>query len=293
MSATRPAGLDPLPMTGPTFARRLSNASLMGGCMLAAGLVILPLALIVWQLVARGLPALKPSFFVNLPKPVGEPGGGMANAIVGTLIMLGIGGALAVPIGVATGVYLSEYRRDRFASLVRYTTDILSGVPSIIVGVAVYGLIVVPMGRFSAIAGGVALGLLMLPLIVRTTEEVVRNVPVSYREAALALGAPRWSVIVQIVLPAAAPGIMTATMLSVARAAGETAPLLFTALGNRFGSVALDRPIAALPLLIYDYARSAYPDWIQQAWTGALVLLLLVTAVSALFRFSTRRGARP
>ena len=293
MSATRPAGLARLPMTGPTPARRMSNTVTIAGCMAAAARVILPLALIVWQLVVRGLPALRPSFFVNLPQPVGEPGGGMANAIVGTLIMLAIGAVLAVPVGVATGVYLSEYRRDRFAAIVRYTTDILSGVPSIIVGVAVYGLIVVPMGRFSAIAGGVALGLLMLPIIVRTTEDVVRTVPASYREAALALGAPRWSVIVQVVLPAAAPGIMTATLLSVARAAGETAPLLFTALGNRFGSVALDRPIAALPLLIYDYARAPYPDWNQQAWTGALVLLLLVTAVSALFRFGTRRTPRP
>jgi phosphate transport system permease protein len=293
VSRVGPDGFARLRVAGPTRRRQLSNVAFLSACTTSTALVILPLTLIVWQLVARGLPALRLSFFFNLPKPVGEPGGGMANAIVGTLILLGIGVLFAVPVGVATGVYLAEYGRDRFASVVRYTADIMSGVPSIIVGVATYGLIVVPMGRFSAIAGGVALGLLMLPLIVRTTEEVVRMVPGSYREAALALGAPHWSVILQVVLPAALPGIMTATMLSVARAAGETAPLLFTALGNRFGTIALDRPIAALPLLIYDYARAPYSDWNRQAWTGALVLLMLVTVVSALVRITTRRTPRP
>ena len=285
--------LAPLAAGGPTFARRLRNGAVLAACTVAAMLAVLPLTLIVWQLVERGLPGLRPSFFLNLPAPVGEPGGGMANAIVGTMILLALGTALALPVGVAAGLYLSEYRHDRFADMVRYMADILSGVPSIVVGVAAYGLIVVPMGRFSALAGGVALGLLMLPTIVRATEEIVRMVPGSYREAALALGAPRWIMIMRVVLPAAAPGIATAAMLALARAAGETAPLLFTALGNRFGSAALDRPIAALPLMIYDYARAPYADWNRQAWTGALVLLMLVTVVSALVRLATRRIPRP
>lgn len=213
----------------------------------------------------------------------------MANAIVGTLILVGLGAAFAVPIGVGAGVYLAEYGKGRFAALVRYTADVLSGVPSIVVGVAAYGLVVLSMGRFSALAGGVALGILMLPLVIRSTEEVVRLVPDSYRHAALALGAPRWKVTQSVVLPAARAGIATACMLAIARAAGETAPLLFTALGNRFWSVALDKPIASLPVFIYDYARAPYDDWNRQAWTGALVLVLLVTLVSALLRITTRR----
>jgi phosphate transport system permease protein len=224
-----------------------------------------------------------------MPKPVGELGGGMANAIVGTLVIVGLAGAVAIPIGVAAGVYLAEYGRGRFASLVRYTADVLSGIPSIVVGVAAYGLVVVPMGRFSALAGSVALGILMLPTIIRSTEEMVRLVPRSYREAALALGAPRWKTVQQVVLPAARAGIVTASMLAVARAAGETAPLLFTALGNRFWSLSLDQPMATLPVFIYDYARAPYDDWNRQAWTGALVLVLLVTLISALLRLTVRR----
>ena len=219
-------------------------------------------------------------------------GGGLANAIVGTLILVGLGTLIAVPVGVGTGVYLAEHGGGRFGSLVRYTADVLSGVPSIVVGVAAYGLVVVPMGRFSAIAGGVALAILMLPTIIRSTEEVVRLVPQSYRHAALALGAPRWKVTQQIVIPAAAAGIVTASMLALARAAGETAPLLFTALGNRFWSTALDRPIASLPVFIYDYARAPYDDWNRQAWTAALVLLMTVTLISALLRLTTRRIPR-
>jgi phosphate transport system permease protein len=216
----------------------------------------------------------------------------MANAIVGTLILVGLGALIAVPVGVGTGVYLSEYGGGRLSAIVRYTADLLAGVPSIVVGVAAYGLVVVPMGRFSAIAGGVALGILMLPTIIRSTEEVVRLVPQSYRHAALALGAPRWRVLTSVVVPAAWSGILTAIMLAVARAAGETAPLLFTALGNRFWSLQLDQPMASLPVFIFDYARAPYDDWNRQAWTGALVLLLLVAVVSALMRLTTRRIAR-
>ena len=269
--------------------RRLWNLAVIAACYVAAGLVVLPLVFIVGHLLGNGLAGLNLAFFTHMPKPVGETGGGVANAIVGTLVIVGMAAAAALPLGVASGVYLAEYGRGRFATLVRYTTDVLSGVPSIVVGVAAYGLVVVPMGRFSAFAGSVALAILMLPTIIRSTEEMVLLVPRSYREAALALGAPRWKVIQQVVLPAARPGILTASMLAVARASGETAPLLFTALGNRFWSLKLDEPMATLPVFIFDYARAPYDDWNRQAWTGALVLVLLVTMVSGLLRLTVRR----
>ncbi|MGE5179184.1 MAG: phosphate ABC transporter permease PstA [Bacteroidota bacterium] len=270
--------------------RSLMNRAVLAACYLAAFLVVLPLVLIVGHLLAKGMAALSPGFFIHMPKPVGETGGGMANAIVGTLIVVGIGALFALPLGIAAGVYLAEYGRGRFAALVRYTTDVLSGVPSIVVGVVAYGLVVVPMGRFSAIAGSVALAILMLPPIIRATEEMVRLVPQSYRQGALALGAPRWRVTQQVVLPAARSGIVTAAMLAVARAAGETAPLLFTALGNRFWSVRVDQPIATLPVFIFDYARAPYADWNRQAWTGALVLVLLVALVSGMLRLTLRKA---
>jgi phosphate transport system permease protein len=271
------------------WRRKAWNAAVIGACWLAAAVVVLPLGLITAHLLSHGVRSLNWAFFTHMPKPVGEPGGGMANAIVGTLIIAGLGSLLAVPIGVGTGIYLAEFGRGRFAAIVRYTADVLSGVPSIVIGVATYGLVVVPMKHFSAIAGGVALGILMLPAIIRSTEEVVRLVPRSYREAALALGAPNWRMIQQVVIPAASGGIMTASMLSFARAAGETAPLLFTALGNRFWSLSLDQPMASLPVFIFDYARSPYDDWNRQAWGAALVLLILVTVISALLRMTTRR----
>ena len=289
MSQERPDGRIPV---GVHWTRRAANRAAIAACVLAAAIVMLPLVLLVFHLLARGLPALSPVFFTHMPKPVGEPGGGMANAIVGTLILVALGTLIAVPVGVGTGVYLSEYGGGRLAAVVRYTADLLSGVPSIVVGVAAYGLVVVPMGRFSAIAGGVALGILMLPTIIRSTEEVVRLVPQSYRHAALALGAPQWRVLVSVVVPAAWSGILTAIMLAVARAAGETAPLLFTALGNRFWSLSLDQPMASLPVFIFDYARAPYDDWNRQAWTGALVLLMLVATMSGLMRLTTRRIER-
>jgi len=258
-------------------------------CYASVAFVLLPLGLIIWHLLAKGMSGLSIKFFTHMPAPVGEAGGGMANAIVGTLIVVGAGAVIAVPLGIAAGVYLAEFGRSRFAGMVRYTTDLLSGVPSIVVGVAAYGLVVIPMGRFSALAGGVALAILMLPTVIRSTEEMVRLVPQSYRHAALALGAPRWKVTQQVVLPAARAGIVTASMLAVARAAGETAPLLFTALGNRFWSVKLDQPIATLPVFIYDYARAPYDDWNRQAWTGALVLVLVVTLISGVLRVTARR----
>lgn len=269
--------------------RAVTNQVVIGACVLAACLVVLPLVLIVGYLLANGVAGLNLAFFTHMPKPVGEAGGGMANAIVGTLLVVGLAALIALPVGIGAGVYLAEYGRGRFATLVRYTTDVLSGVPSIVVGVVAYGLVVVPMGRFSGMAGSVALAILMLPPIIRATEEMVRLVPQSYRQAALALGAPRWKTIQQIVLPAARTGIVTAGMLAVARAAGETAPLLFTALGNRFWSLRMDQPIATLPVFIYDYAKAPYTDWNRQAWTGALVLVLLVTVISLLLRLSVRR----
>lgn len=269
--------------------RRLLEQVMFGATGLAAAATLGVLFFLLAYIAYQGASAVSPSFFLNLPTPVGETGGGMANAIVGTLITVGIGAAIAVPVGVAAGVYLSEYGRERLAGVVRYTADVLAGAPSIVVGVAVFGLLVVPMGHFSALAGGVALAVLMLPTVVRATEEVVRLVPASYRQAALALGAPGWIATLRVVLPAARAGVTTAALLAVARASGETAPLLFTALGNRFWSLRVDKPIATLPVMIYDYARAPYPDWNAQAWTGALVLLALVTVLSALMRAATRR----
>ena len=295
MSPGRPDARDgsvaaaPQSFRGPSLPRRIVDRGLVVLCSLAAAVVILPLFLIVWHLVAHGLPALNLDFFLHTPKPVGEPGGGMVNAIVGTLILVGIATLIAVPVGLGAGIYLAEFGDGHFGTLVRYTADVLSGVPSIVVGVAAYSLIVIPMGRFSAIAGGTALAMLMLPTIVRSTEEMVRLVPRSYREAALALGAPRWRVVQDVVVPAASGGIITAVLLSLARAAGETAPLLFTALGNHFLSLAVDRPIASLPVFIFDYARAPYEDWNRQAWGAALVLLALVGVLSASMRLATRK----
>ena len=277
---------------GPSWARRLHDRGFIVLSHLAAAVVLLPLVLIVWHLLAKGLAGLTPGFFLHIPKPVGEPGGGVANAIAGTLVLISLAALAAVPVGVGAGLYLAEYGHGRLGTLVRTTADVLAGVPSIVIGVAAYGLVVVPMGRFSALAGGTALALLMLPTIVRSTEEVVRLVPRSYREAALGLGASRWRMIHEVVLPAASGGVVTACLLALARAAGETAPLLFTALGSRFWTRTLDRPIASLPVYIYDYARAPYEDWNRQAWSAALVLLLLVTLVSALLRVTTRGIAR-
>ena len=288
MSRERPeVGTPGLP-PGVHWTRRVGNRVAIGACVFATAMVVLPLGLLVLRLLGAGLHGLSIGFFLHMPKPVGEPGGGMANAIVGTLIVIGIGAAIAVPLGVAAGVYLAEYGRERLSGVVRYTADVLAGAPSIVVGVAVFGLLVVPMGRFSALAGGVALAVLMLPTIVRATEEVVRLVPASYRQAALALGSPSWIATMRVVLPAARAGVTTAALLAVARASGETAPLLFTALGNRVWSVRVAQPIATLPVMIYDYARAPYPDWNTQAWTGALTLLVLVTLLSALMRLATR-----
>jgi len=227
-------------------------------------------------------------FFTKLPKPVGEVGGGMANAIVGSFILLGIAAIIGVPVGVLGGVYLSEYASSRLTGPIRFGADVLNGVPSIIWGIVVYALMVLPMRTYSAWAGGVVLGMMMIPLIMRTTEEVLLLVPDGYREAALALGIAQWRTIAQIVVRTALKGIVTGVLLAVARVAGETAPLIFTALGNRFWNNNLSDPIAALPLQIFSYAISPYDDWHRQAWAGALVLLLLITAINVTVRVLTR-----
>jgi phosphate transport system permease protein len=269
--------------------RRHLVSALMGALAAgAAGAVVLPLVLIFGFLLWQGAIALNLDFFTHLPKPVGEAGGGMANAIAGTLILLGLACVLGLPLGILGGIYLAESRDRRLPWAVRFLADVLNGVPSIVVGIFAYTLVVLPMRQFSALAGGLALGIIMLPIVVRTTEEMVRLVPGSLREAGLALGIPEWKVVVRVVLPTARAGIVTGAMVAVARVAGETAPLLFTAFGNRFWHQRLDQPIAALPLQIFAYAISPFDDWHRQAWAGALVLIALVLAVSVMARLVTR-----
>jgi phosphate transport system permease protein len=260
-------------------------ASLAFICVLAA---VVPLFMIFFYTVAQGIGAINLDFFLQMPKPVGETGGGMANALVGTLILIGLGAAIGLPFGIMAGIYLAEYGNNKFASSVRFFTDVLSGIPSIVVGVVAYILVVIPMRSFSALAGGVALGILMIPTITRTTEEMIRLVPQSFREAGLALGIPQWKTTIRIVLPTAMKGITTGVVLGIARAAGETAPLLFTALGNRFWSTSIKEPIASLTVFIYDYAKSPFDDWIQQAWAAALVLIVLIFVLNLIFRYVTR-----
>jgi phosphate transport system permease protein len=251
-------------------------------------LVVTPLLLIYYYLIRYGFGALNWDFFTKLPKAVGEPGGGMANAIVGTFILLAQAVIVGVPIGVLGGVYLSEYGGTKFNWWIRFAADILNGVPSITWGIVVWGLMVVPMHGFSALAGGVVLGLMMIPLVMRTTEEVLQLVPGGYREAALALGISKWKTIVQIVIRTALKGIVTGVLLALARMAGETAPLLFTAFGNLGWAHSLREPIDSIPVLIFNYAISPYEDWHRQAWAGALVLLLLMLAINVGVRFLTR-----
>jgi phosphate transport system permease protein len=255
------------------------------GCAL---LVIVPLALIFFHVLKSGIGSVNWTFFTQLPKPVGEVGGGMANAIVGTFELLGLAAFLGVPIGVLGGIYLSEYGSSHVNWWLRFGADVLNGVPSIIWGMVVYALVVVPMKGFSAWAGGIVLGMMMVPLIMRTTEEVMALVPQGYREAALALGIAQWRTILQIVVRTALKGIVTGVLLALSRVAGETAPLLFTAFGNRFWNRSLSDPIAAVPLQVFNYAISPYEDWHRQAWAGALVLLLLVAVINVGVRVMTR-----
>jgi phosphate transport system permease protein len=268
--------------------RRLINVimtSLTALCTFAAVAILL---IILLYIARQGLGSLNLTFLTDSPRPVGE-GGGIGNAIIGSLVLLGLSSAIGIPIGVATGIYLSEFGNGRFGSLTRFLVDTLTGVPSIVTGVFVYAVFVLPMKHFSAFAGGIALSLIMIPIVARTTEEMIRLVPQSLREGALALGAPQWRVTLGIVVPAAASGIATGAMLAVARVSGETAPLLFTAFGSRFFSVYLDRPIASLTVQIYYYAISPYDEWHAQAWAATLVLMTLILSINVMVRFLTRK----
>jgi phosphate transport system permease protein len=276
-------------MTAPNHQWRQFKSVMMQVITLACAiLVVAPLVLVFYHLIKLGFSSINLAFFTQLPKAVGESGGGMGNAIAGTFILLGQAAVIGVPVGVLGGVFLSEYGTSKLNWWIRFAADILNGVPSITWGIVVYALMVVPMHGFSALAGGVVLGLMMIPLVMRTTEEVLQLVPGGYREAALALGISQWKTIVQIVLRTAMKGIVTGVLLALARVAGETAPLLFTAFGNRYWAHKLNEPIAALPLQIFNYAISPYDDWHRQAWAGALVLLLLVLCINVGVRFFTR-----
>jgi phosphate transport system permease protein len=260
-------------------------------CVGSVLIALVPLALILVYVLQRGFTSISWSFLTEMPKPVGEAGGGMANAIVGSLLVIGMAAAFAVPIGVATGIYLAEFR-DRFATAVRFATDVLNGVPSIVIGIFAYAIVVLPLKHFSAMAGSFALGVMMIPVIVRTTEELLRLVPEALREGALALGATRARATFTVVVPAALPGIITAVLLAIARVAGETAPLLFTAFNNRFFTADVRQPIATLTVQIFTYAISPYDEWHRQAWAGALLLITLILIFSIAARLATRRLER-
>ena len=292
MSAPRASLL----LAGPSERRRPARSLFFTSlCALSAVVVLVPLGSILLYVATRGASGLSWAFFTALPKPVGELGGGMGNAIVGSLILIGLACVFGLPVGVLAGVYLAEVGRGRLARAVRFTADVLAGVPSITIGVFVYALVVVSMRRFSALAGGLALAIVMIPTVTRTTEELLRLVPPALREAALGLGVPAWRTTLFIVLRTAAPGIATGVMLAVARVAGETAPLLFTAMSSRYGATGLDRPIASLPVQILTYATSPYADWQAQAWTGALCLVGIVLVLNLAARALAARslGARP
>jgi phosphate transport system permease protein len=262
---------------------------LCGGAVLLA---LVPLALILFYVIKQGVSAISWSFFTHTPAQIGDPAGGMANGIVGSLIVTGAGALFAVPVGIIAGVYASEYRGTRFASAVRFAADTLNGVPSIVIGVFAYGVAVLPFHHFSALAGGFALGIMMLPLVMRTTEELLLLVPSTLREGALALGATRARAVFTVVLPAALPGIVTGVLLAIARVAGETAPLLFTSLNNAYFSTDPRQPISTLTVQVYTFATSPYPEWHHQAWAGALVLVAMVLSCSLLARFATARMER-
>lgn len=272
--------------------RRLTSQVMVGLSFAAVLLALVPLAFVLFYVVKQGVTALNWAFFTHMPAPVGESGGGMAPSIIGTLLVTGMAAVGAVPIGVLAGIYVSEYRGTRFAAITRFAADTLNGVPSIVIGVFAYGLVVLPFHQFSAMAGAFALGIMMLPLVTRTTEELLRLVPTTLREGALALGATRSRAVLTVVLPAALPGILTGILLALARVAGETAPLLFTAFNNRFFSTDPRQPISTLTVQLYTYAIAPYEDWHRQAWAGALVLVAIVLSCSLMARIATIRLER-
>jgi phosphate transport system permease protein len=284
---------DPVP--SPIFGRvslwrRVVNKGVMAATLLAALLVLAPLFLILGFLLIRGVGSLNWAFLSHTPVPVGETGGGMGNAIVGTFMILGVAALIGIPWGIAGGIYLSEYGRNGFGNLIRFTADVLNGVPSIVTGIAVYGLVVVTQKHFSALAGGIALGIMMIPIIVRATEEMLLMVPQTIREAALGLGVSQWRTTLSVTLRTASSGVITGIMLAFARVAGETAPLLFTAFGNQFWNLKFTQPTAALSLQVYNYAISPYDDWHRMAWAGALVLIVLIIGTISVVRVIASRG---
>jgi phosphate transport system permease protein len=270
--------------------RRITDHFMTGVAVLTVLLVLTPLIAIFGYLLYRGVSSINWAFLTQTPKPVGEAGGGMANAIVGSVFLLALASVIGVPFGVGAGIYLAEYGRNRLGDVIRFTADVLNGVPSIVIGIVAFSIVVLYQRHFSALAGGVALAIMMIPSITRTTEEMLLLVPQALREAAYGLGIPRWRTTLSITLRTATSGVITGIMLAFARVAGETAPLLFTTLGNQFWNLKVNEPTAALPLQIYTYALSPYDDWHRQAWAGAFVLIsLIVTAVAAV-RFAVRRG---
>ena len=272
--------------------RKSTNIVITALSILATILVIAPLLAILGYLIYKGASSLNFAFFTQIPKPVGEDGGGMANSIVGSGVILALASLMGIPVGIAAGVYLAEFGRGKFlATAVRFTADVLNGVPSIVMGIAIYSLIVMQQKHFSAFAGGVALAIMMVPTITRTTEEMLATVPHAIREAALGLGVPKWRTAISVSLRTASPGIITGCMLAFARVAGETAPLLFTAFGNQFWSLKLNEPIAALPLQIYVYATGPYDEWHRLAWAGSLVLIVMIMVSVTLVRIFANRGA--
>ena len=272
--------------------RKFIDKTVVYGLSLCALLVLLPLYSILFQIISQGVNSINIDFLTKLPKPVGESGGGMANALVGTLTLLGIALLVGVPVGLGAGLYLSEYSGRRFANAIRFVTDVMNGIPSIVYGIFAYTIFVLPLRSFSALSGGVALGIMMIPTVTRTTEQFARMVPAAIREAGLAVGAPKWRVTLDIVLEMSLGGIVTGIMIALARVAGETAPLLFTAFGNRFWSQTLMQPIAALPLQVFAYAISPYEDWHRQAWAGAFILILIVFLVNLTATYFIKRQSR-
>src|SRR5499433_2950467 len=273
-----------------SLGRRLTDGLITLSTAGAVLLVLLPLGAIFAYLVYKGIGSLNWAFLTETPKPVGEPGGGMANAIAGSVYILLIASSMGVPIGIGAGIYLCEYGRNRFGNLIRFTADVLNGVPSIIVGIVAYGLVVLTQGHFSALAGGVALAIMMVPTITRATEEMLLLVPISVREAAYGLGVSRWRTTLSITLRTATSGVITGVMLAFARIAGETAPLLFTAFGNQYWNWNINQPTAALPLQIFSYAISPFDEWHRQAWAGALILIVLIVVSVTAVRIATARG---
>ncbi|HEY2906741.1 MAG TPA: phosphate ABC transporter permease PstA [Vicinamibacterales bacterium] len=274
-----------------TRRRKLLSSMFVSFCGMSVLLALVPLGFVLFFVVSQGLSSINFGFFTQMPKPVGEAGGGMANSIAGTIMLTSLGSLFAVPIGVVSGIYMSEFAGTRMAAAVRFSADTLNGVPSIVIGVFAYGIAVLPFRQFSALAGGLALGIMMIPIIARTTEELLLLVPGTMREGALALGATRARAVFTVLLPAALPGIVTGIVLALARIAGETAPLLFTSFNNPYFTTSLRQPISSITVQVFTYAISPYADWHRQAWAGALVLVTIVFVCSLAARFATRKLA--